>query len=863
MDRFWPQVAARVSDWLAAQGLSARDAVVLLPFAQQLAPARRAWMQLGVWQPRIETTHSLAASLGPAGLAEALQISFDPTIDALSAQSLLAQQSWAQALRRQDPRAFELALSRLVEAAQLLLRASHQCAPGARESFWREAREALSTEGPAQLEAALARVALEWSAADGRRAASDALFDLRPSAWVVLQAGGAEPLAEALLSHAAGLGLPSLRLVADVELDHVSHAPALLEQALCRDFEDQAQCAAAAVLEHLRCGRAPVALIAQDRLLLRRVRALLERCGEPMSDETGWTLATLPVAAQLMALLRCAAPQASLDDWLGLLKSELCRPLRERRAPDALPALEALCRRRGWRTPASLRIAELAPSSLSLWRLARSALRQFAEGPAQRSLSEWIEALRQLLRRLEADEIVSDLEGGEMLLDALWLQRQPWPGSAHEHMLQGSIVELSGLLGWVDQVLEAQQYVAKPPEQARVVVTPLARAMLRPFGAIVLPGADARLGAAGAAPALISDRVAQRLGLPTQQARREQGAMAFAQLLRSDALTLLRCEHEGAEPLAASPLLERLEIALACAGLAGASAWQDARIEREVALRPQPRATTSAAGRLPGALSASSIEALRDCPYQFHARVLLRLQEAEELEAPLDKSDYGSWLHALLHQFHLRRGEADDAQLLHRLADELVLRQGLAAAEFLPFSAGFDAFVGRYLIWLAAHEAQGAQFEAGELDRSCQPWAERAHALAGLSLRGRLDRVDRLADGGRLLIDYKTGSLDGLKKRVADPSEDTQLTVYAVLMAQEQGAALRAQYLALDDKAGIAAVVHPDVAHSAAQLLDGLERDLLAIDAGAALPALGEGSACEYCRMRGLCRRDDWSEVAW
>jgi ATP-dependent helicase/nuclease subunit B len=28
---------------------------------------------------------------------------------------------------------------------------------------------------------------------------------------------------------------------------------------------------------------------------------------------------------------------------------------------------------------------------------------------------------------------------------------------------------------------------------------------------------------------------------------------------------------------------------------------------------------------------------------------------------------------------------------------------------------------------------------------------------------------------------------------------------------------------------------------------------------GAQMPALGEGTACEFCAARGLCRRDWWS----
>jgi ATP-dependent helicase/nuclease subunit B len=28
---------------------------------------------------------------------------------------------------------------------------------------------------------------------------------------------------------------------------------------------------------------------------------------------------------------------------------------------------------------------------------------------------------------------------------------------------------------------------------------------------------------------------------------------------------------------------------------------------------------------------------------------------------------------------------------------------------------------------------------------------------------------------------------------------------------------------------------------------------------GAALPALGEGVACDFCKARGLCRKDFWA----
>jgi ATP-dependent helicase/nuclease subunit B len=42
-------------------------------------------------------------------------------------------------------------------------------------------------------------------------------------------------------------------------------------------------------------------------------------------------------------------------------------------------------------------------------------------------------------------------------------------------------------------------------------------------------------------------------------------------------------------------------------------------------------------------------------------------------------------------------------------------------------------------------------------------------------------------------------------------------------------------------------------------LIEGMLSDLQRIAAGAVLPALGQGSACEFCQARGLCRKDFWT----
>ncbi|HLO94299.1 MAG TPA: hypothetical protein VK195_08275, partial [Burkholderiaceae bacterium] len=158
---FWDAAVLRMAAWMQARGVHSRDAVVLLPFAQHLASARRAWRATGLWQPRMETSHSLASALGPSPLSQGLQISFDAAIDVLNARQLLAGQSWAEDLRRQDARAWQLALQHLVEAAQAFARQAQVLGAEGRQAFWPRARLALQQGGPADLERALALVALE------------------------------------------------------------------------------------------------------------------------------------------------------------------------------------------------------------------------------------------------------------------------------------------------------------------------------------------------------------------------------------------------------------------------------------------------------------------------------------------------------------------------------------------------------------------------------------------------------------------------------------------------------------------------------------------------------------------------------
>ena len=137
--------------------------------------------------------------------------------------------------------------------------------------------------GPGGLEKQLARIAVEWAANAPDASSTDRLFELRASAWIAIQAGGEDPLALSLLSRGS---TPALVVDTDVPLDQpfatIAHelAAAPPAHALCDGFEDEAWAAAAQVLDHLGRGERPVALVALDRVLVRRVRALLDKAGD-------------------------------------------------------------------------------------------------------------------------------------------------------------------------------------------------------------------------------------------------------------------------------------------------------------------------------------------------------------------------------------------------------------------------------------------------------------------------------------------------------------------------------------------------------------------------------------------------------
>ena len=264
---------------------------------------------------------------------------------------------------------------------------------------------------------------------------------------------------------------------------------------------------------------------------------------------------------------------------------------------------------------------------------------------------------------------------------------------------------------------------------------------------------------------------------------------------------------------------------------------------------PRPAAPALAVSTL----SASSYDDVRQCPYRFFAQRMLGLRPVDELDTEVDKRDFGNWLHAVLKRFHMALAlnpttvEQERTSLLDAAAEAQTQSMGLPEGEFLPFTAAWPALRNGYLDWLETHEAQGAVFDQGEVD--CR------QGLGPLTLIGRLDRVDALPDGEAMVIDYKTEALATTRQRVKAPLEDTQMAFYAALLPHDT---LRALYLHVGERDGTVACEQMEIVQARDALLQGVQDDMQAIAEGAELPALGEGTACDFCQVRGLCRKDFW-----
>ncbi len=189
-------------------------------------------------------------------------------------------------------------------------------------------------------------------------------------------------------------------------------------------------------------------------------------------------------------------------------------------------------------------------------------------------------------------------------------------------------------------------------------------------------------------------------------------------------------------------------------------------------------------------LSASDVETYRGCPLRYKFARVLKIPTEQTLH-----QRFGIVVHQVLERFHAAScpdGNRDAMQgtlaELMSLLDVAWRRAGMGdSAQERELLGKARSALSRYHERLQEEQVQPLWFE--------RPFA---FSLGPHHVRGRVDRVDRLPDGGWELIDYKTG----YAKTAEELGDDIQLSLYAIAAQEAWGLSDTRQsyYYVLDDR---------------------------------------------------------------
>ena len=181
----------------------------------------------------------------------------------------------------------------------------------------------------------------------------------------------------------------------------------------------------------------------------------------------------------------------------------------------------------------------------------------------------------------------------------------------------------------------------------------------------------------------------------------------------------------------------------------------------------------------------SVLSSQSQCAFKAFASVRLAAKTWDPAEAGLSAKQRGQILHSVLHSVwsgtkpgiknHDDLRAIADPPAFVRTHVKLALSSEVSAAVREQMPAMYLELEETRLIRLIT---EWLKFEKARVPFSVEETeAERTVTIAGLTMRLRLDRVDRLIDDSHLVIDYKTGAVDPKSWDLPRP-DDVQLPLY-------------------------------------------------------------------------------------
>ena len=527
------------------------------------------------------------------------------------------------------------------------------------------------------------------------------------------------------------------------------------------DPAEEAQAIAIALREAVETPERTAALVTPDRQLATRVSAHLARWGIEADDSAGRPLAQLPPGTLLLALAQAGAESFAPVALLAVLKHPLVKA-----GEDRLGWLEQVRRLdlllRGPRPPAGLAgIATLLESV----------------GRRSEALRDWWPQVSFILAPLEAafagerplPDLLAALRDTASALtgERIWAGHQGHAAAALFADLEGAAphgppaADPRGFAAMLGQALAG--VAVRPPQggHPRVQILGLLEARLQQADLMILAGLNE-----GVWPNLpqpdpwLAPRIRRSLGLPGLERRIGLSAHDFANGLGAPQVILSRARRDMSAPTVASRFWLRLRAMTGERWVADKRLIQLARrIDKPLMPAPtyrQPVPKPRAELR-PRRIAVTDIDRLRADPYAFYAAKILALPSLDPVDADPGPAWRGTAAHAVL-QHWIEDGPRDPERL------KALARDMLAGAQAHPFMRTlWQPRLLKALEWVAGEvAAQGREGRAilfgetrGEILRG------------GVTLHGKPDRIDRLADGSVGIVDYKSGSTATAKQVAA------------------------------------------------------------------------------------------------
>ena len=512
--------------------------------------------------------------------------------------------------------------------------------------------------------------------------------------------------------------------------------------AVLPDPAAEAQAIALALRETLETPGKTAALVTPDRVLAGRVSALLERWGVNADDSAGRPLSATAPGTLLLGIAGAAAEELAPVALLALLKHPLIGGEAQERVAwlDAVRALDLELR--GPRPAPGLAGLEEKLGGLKEWPLVRprvEALDGLLRAPG--SLHEFAEDLASAAEALAGDRAWRG-PAGRMAAEMLAEVGQS-PAAEELTVAAEDAVPLLRLL--LDQRAVRPPYGGHP----RIFIWGLLEARLQSADLMILGGLNEGVWPAQPAPdPWLPPMVRAKLGMPTLDTRTGLSAQDFASALGAPEALITRARRDGRSPTVASRFLLRLD------AISG-GVPRHLRLERLTRAlddpgppRPADRpAPAPPADQRPKKISVTAVDRLKADPFAFYAQAMLKLRPIDPVDGDFSARWRGEEVHKVFEAW-LKQDNCEPGKLRERseklLGEEAVhpMIRALWAPRLLEA-----------IDWIARMERDNQA--AGRLPVSAE--AEGETQLAGVTVHGRVDRIDRLADGSLAIIDYKTG----------------------------------------------------------------------------------------------------------